>query len=85
MNLLKMMFHLYKHVQNVDMVFMVATMLHSIAVGNMLPSRVSSVCVDINPSTVTKLADRGSAQVLGIVTDVGSFLPVLYDALHVDD
>lgn len=74
-----------KHVQNVDMVFMVATMLHSIAVGNMLPSRVSSVCVDINPSTVTKLADRGSAQVLGIVTDVGSFLPVLYDALHVDD
>ncbi|WP_295722797.1 TIGR00300 family protein [uncultured Methanobrevibacter sp.] len=74
-----------KYVQNVDMVFMVATMLHSIAVGNMLPSRVSSVCVDINPSTVTKLADRGSAQVLGIVTDVGAFLPVLYDALHEED
>lgn len=74
-----------KYVQNVDMVFMVATMLHSIAVGNMLPSSVSSVCVDINPSTVTKLADRGSAQVLGVVTDVGAFLPVLYDAIHSDD
>ncbi|MCI6775211.1 TIGR00300 family protein [Methanobrevibacter boviskoreani] len=74
-----------KYVQKIDMVFMVATMLHSIAVGNMLPSRVSSVCVDVNPSTVTKLADRGSAQVLGVVTDVGAFLPVLYDELHKDD
>ena len=45
---------------------------------------VGSICVDINPSTVTKLADRGSAQVVGIVTDVGAFLPVLYNALHDD-
>ena len=68
--------------QEVDMVIMIATMLHSIATGNLLPSRVKSICVDINPSTVTKLSDRGSAQVVGIVTDIGTFLPLLYNALH---
>ncbi len=73
-----------KYAQQVDMVIMIATMLHSIATGNMLPSRVKTICVDINPSTVTKLSDRGSAQVVGIVTDIGSFLPLLYDALHED-
>ncbi|MCQ2962375.1 MAG: TIGR00300 family protein [archaeon] len=71
-----------KYAQEVDMVIMISTMLHSIATGNLLPSRVKSICVDINPSTVTKLSDRGSAQVVGIVTDVGAFLPVLYDALQ---
>ncbi|MDO5850395.1 MAG: TIGR00300 family protein [Methanobacteriaceae archaeon] len=73
-----------KYAQEVDMVIMISTMLHSIATGNLLPSRVKSICVDINPSTVTKLADRGSAQVVGIVTDVGAFLPVLYNALQDD-
>ena len=62
----------------------IATMLHSIATGNLLPSRVKSICVDINPSTVTKLSDRGSAQVVGIVTDIGTFLPLLYNALKDD-
>lgn len=71
-----------KYVQDVDMVIMIATMLHSIAVGNILPSQVKSICVDINPATVTKLSDRGSAQVVGIVTDVGSFLPMLYHELQ---
>jgi len=52
-------------------------MLHSIAVGNLIPSYVKTVCIDINPSVVTKLMDRGSAQTLGIVTDVGEFLPLL--------
>ena len=70
-----------KYVQGVDMVIMIATMLHSIATGNLLPSHVKSICVDINPATVTKLSDRGSAQVVGIVTDVGAFLPMLYDEL----
>jgi lysine-ketoglutarate reductase/saccharopine dehydrogenase-like protein (TIGR00300 family) len=56
---------------------MVATMLHSIATGNMLPASVPLVSVDINPATVTKLADRGSAQAVGIVTDVGLFLEQL--------
>ena len=72
------------YAQEVDMVLMFSTMLHSIATGNLLPSKVKSICVDINPSTVTKLSDRGSAQVLSIVTDIGAFLPVLYNALHED-
>lgn len=56
---------------------MVATMLHSIATGNILPASVPLVSVDINPATVTKLADRGSAQALGIVTDIGLFMDQL--------
>jgi lysine-ketoglutarate reductase/saccharopine dehydrogenase-like protein (TIGR00300 family) len=56
---------------------MVATMLHSIATGNILPASVPLVSVDINPATVTKLADRGSAQAVGIVTDTGLFLEQL--------
>lgn len=67
--------------KDIDMVIMIATMLHSIATGNILPSRVKSICVDINPATVTKLADRGSAHVLSIVTDIGTFLPTLYNEL----
>jgi lysine-ketoglutarate reductase/saccharopine dehydrogenase-like protein (TIGR00300 family) len=70
-----------EYVHDVDMVIMISTMLHSIATGNMLPSHVKSICVDINPATVTKLSDRGSAQVVGIVTDVGTFLPLLYNEL----
>jgi hypothetical protein len=56
------------------MVIILSTMLHGIGVGNMLPAWVPVVCVDINPAVVTKLADRGSSQTLGIVTDVGLFL-----------
>lgn len=70
-----------KHIEDVDMVIMIATMLHSIAMGNILPSEVKSICVDINPATVTKLSDRGSAQVIGVVTDVGAFLPMLHQEL----
>ena len=58
----------------VGFAIMVATMLHSIATGNILPASVPLVSVDINPATVTKLADRGSAQAVGIVTDIGLFL-----------
>jgi lysine-ketoglutarate reductase/saccharopine dehydrogenase-like protein (TIGR00300 family) len=58
----------------VDVVVMLSSMLHSIGVGNMLPSWVKVVCVDINPAVVTKLSDRGSTQTVGIVTDVGLFL-----------
>jgi conserved hypothetical protein TIGR00300 len=65
----------------IDMVIMMATMLHSIAVGNLLPSHVKTVNIDINPLTITKLIDRGSAQTIGIVTDVGSFLPLLASEL----
>jgi len=67
--------------EGADLVLMMATMLHSIAVGNCLPSYVKTVCVDINPATVTKLMDRGTAQAIGIVTDVGTFLPMLVEKL----
>ena len=63
--------------QDVGFAIMVATMLHSVATGNILPASVPLVCVDINPATVTKLADRGSAQARGIVTDIGLFLEQL--------
>ena len=57
-------------------------MLHGIGVGNMLPAWVPVVCVDINPAVVTKLADRGSSQTIGLVTDVGLFLHQLAAQLH---
>jgi len=63
--------------REVGFCIMVATMLHSIATGNLLPASVPLVSVDINPATVTKLADRGSVQAIGIVTDVGLFLEQL--------
>jgi lysine-ketoglutarate reductase/saccharopine dehydrogenase-like protein (TIGR00300 family) len=67
---------------NVELVLMLSSMLHSIGVGNMLPSWVRVVCVDINPAVVTKLSDRGSQQTVGVVTDVGLFLHRLAEALR---
>ncbi len=67
---------------NVDVVVMLSSMLHSIGVGNMLPSWVKVICVDINPAVVTKLSDRGSTQTIGIVTDVGLFLHQLAERLN---
>ena len=60
--------------ENAGLVIVLSTMLHGIGVGNMLPAWVPVVCVDINPAVVTKLADRGSSQTVGLVTDVGLFL-----------
>jgi lysine-ketoglutarate reductase/saccharopine dehydrogenase-like protein (TIGR00300 family) len=71
-----------KALRGVDMTIMLGTMLHSIAVGNLLPSFVKTICVDINPSTVTKLMDRGSAQAIGLVTDIGTFLPQLVNEVQ---
>lgn len=67
--------------EDADVCLMLASMLHSIAVGNMLPARVLTVCVDIHPPVVTKLKDRGSHQAIGVVTDVGLFLHLLADRL----
>ncbi len=64
-----------------DMVIVLGSMLHGIASGNMLPSNIEMVCVDINPAVVTKLSDRGSSQAAGIVTDVGLFLNLLVKEL----
>lgn len=63
------------------MVICLSSMLHSIGAGNMLPSWVRMVCVDINPAVVTKLSDRGSQQTVGVVTDVGTFLNLLAQQL----
>jgi lysine-ketoglutarate reductase/saccharopine dehydrogenase-like protein (TIGR00300 family) len=64
-----------------EAVLMLGSMLHSIGVGNMIPAWVKTICVDINPAVVTKLSDRGSAQAIGVVTDVGLFLRLLADDL----
>jgi lysine-ketoglutarate reductase/saccharopine dehydrogenase-like protein (TIGR00300 family) len=66
-----------EQIRDVSFCLMVATTLHSIAVGNLLPAWVKVVCVDINPSTVIKLADRGSFQTVGLVTDVEPFFRAL--------
>jgi lysine-ketoglutarate reductase/saccharopine dehydrogenase-like protein (TIGR00300 family) len=66
-----------ERIRDVTFCLMVATTLHSIAVGNLLPAWVKVVCVDINPSTVIKLNDRGSFQTVGLVTDVEPFFRAL--------
>ncbi len=68
-------------IEGADLIIMLSTMLHSIGVGNMTPSWVKTICVDINPAVVTKLSDRGSAQAIGIVSDVGFFLRSLTERL----
>ena len=68
----------YKEIiKDAKLVIMISTMLHSIATGNMLPADVKVIVVDISQPTVTKLMDRGTWQALGIVTDVGAFLPLV--------
>jgi len=69
------------YVGDVGVALMLASTLHAIAVGNMLPAGVETYCVDINQAVVTKLADRGSHQALGIVTDVGLFIRDLAEHL----
>ncbi len=67
--------------KGVEMAILVASMLHAIATGNLLPATVRTVVVDINPSVVTKLADRGSFQAAGLITDAELFLRELAEAL----
>ncbi len=71
-----------KIVKDASMVIMISTMLHSIATGNMLPANVKVIVVDISQPTVTKLMDRGTWQALGIVSDVGAFLPMVAQQLR---
>lgn len=72
-------------IRDVSYCLMIATMLHSVAVGNLLPAWVKVVCVDINPSTVIKLSDRGSFQTVGLVTDVEPFLRALVQEVKVQE
>ncbi|MBA2861185.1 TIGR00300 family protein [Methanococcus maripaludis] len=69
-------------VMDKKMVIMLSTLLHSVATGNLMPSYIKTVCVDIQPSTVTKLMDRGTSQAIGVVTDVGVFLVLLLKELE---
>jgi len=70
-----------EHLKGAGLVLCLGSMLHSIAIGNMLPSWVKIVCVDINPAVATKVSDRGTGQAVGVVTDVGLFLDHLAAAL----
>lgn len=70
-----------KKLKGVKLAVMISTMLHSIAVGNLLPASVRTICVDIDPATVTKLTDRGTRQATGLIVDVETFLRVLCDCL----
>ena len=69
-------------IKGAKLVLMLSTMLHSIAVGNMLSASVKVVAVDISQPVVTKLIDRGTAQAIGIVTDVGAFMPIVVEHLR---
>jgi len=81
MNLIKAQDDYTRLVRGADMILMLSSMLHSIGVGNMTPAGVRLACIDINPAVVTKLADRGSLESVGVVTDVGLFLSLLSQRL----
>ena len=81
MNLIQAQDDYTRLVHGADMILMLGSMLHSIGVGNMTPAGVRLVCIDINPAVVTKLADRGSLESVGVVTDVGLFLSLLLQRL----
>jgi len=70
-----------EQLKGAGLVLCLGSMLHSIATGNMLPSWVKIVCVDINPAVATKVSDRGTGQAVGVVTDVGLFLEMLSHTL----
>ena len=70
--------------RGVNLALMMATTLHAIATGNLLPATVKTVCVDINPAVVTKLTDRGTFQAIGLVTDVEPFLRELCQCLDLE-
>lgn len=67
--------------QDLDLVLMMGSLLHSIAAGNLMKAETKVVCVDIDPAVVTKLKDRGTSQAIGIVTDLGTFIPALLKEL----
>ncbi len=81
MDLLKAQAEYARAIEGAEMILMLSSMLHAIGTGNMTPAGVRLICVDINPAVVTKLADRGSVESTGIVTDVGLFLNLLRQRL----
>jgi lysine-ketoglutarate reductase/saccharopine dehydrogenase-like protein (TIGR00300 family) len=73
-----------EQLRGAGLVLCLGSMLHSIAVGNMCPSWVKIICIDINPAVATKVSDRGTGQAIGVVTDVGLFLDLLAHCLSPD-
>ena len=70
-----------RELKDAGLVLCLGSMLHSIATGNMAPSWIKFVCVDINPAVATKVSDRGTGQAVGVVADVGLFLDLLAKTL----
>ncbi|MFN3527552.1 MAG: TIGR00300 family protein [Candidatus Altarchaeaceae archaeon] len=70
-----------KLLNDLNLVLMMGSLLHSIAVGNMMRADIKTICVDIDPAVVTKLRDRGTSQAIGIITDLGTFIPALLNEL----
>jgi lysine-ketoglutarate reductase/saccharopine dehydrogenase-like protein (TIGR00300 family) len=83
MDLVKAQERYWELVQGTDMVIIISTMLHAIGTANMIPATCKTICVDINPAVVSKLADRGSTQTVGIVTDAGLFVEELNRELDI--
>lgn len=83
------------HVRDATTVICMATMLHTIAVGNMTPSyrmmadgtirQIYFYCVDISEFAINKMSDRGSLSARGIVTNVQDFIVNLAKGLDVFD
>jgi len=75
------------HATRATMAIFVATALHAIATGNMLPAYVqepdgslrdlATICVDSSEFVVSKLKDRGTHQAFGVVTNAQDFLHIL--------
>lgn len=80
------------HTVKATMAVMVATALHSIAVGNMLPAyyddpergivELPTICVDASEFLVSKLKDRGTHQAVGVVTNAQDFMSILRAAVE---
>src|SRR3954462_315728 len=76
-----------QHAIKATMAILVATALHAIATGNMLPAFVTekdgtmrelpTICVDSSEFIVSKLKDRGTHQAFGVVTNAQDFMHIL--------
>jgi lysine-ketoglutarate reductase/saccharopine dehydrogenase-like protein (TIGR00300 family) len=71
-------------ITGVTIALMMGTMLHSMAVANLLPATVKTLCVDINPAVISKLTDHGTFQAVGLVADIEPFLRELTGYLATD-
>jgi hypothetical protein len=76
-----------RYTTKATMAILIATALHAIATGNMLPAFVTepdgtlreltTICVDSSEFVVSKLKDRGTHQAFGVVTNAQDFMHIL--------